>query len=156
MRLYRFLFLLAIPYLLASSAAAQVNQPPVLNLIGNRSVTEGINLTFNDTATDPDGTTPIMTTSTLPAGATFVNNGNGTGTFNWTPSFVQNGAYNIAFIASDSTLADTEIVIITVNEAGNQLPILATIGAKAVDEGVLLSFGVTASDAESTVIISTS
>src|SRR4030066_197158 len=60
------------------------------------------------TATDADGTIPSFTTSTLPTGATFVNNGNGTGTFNWTPSFVQSGSYNVTFRASDGFAIDTD------------------------------------------------
>ncbi len=133
-----------------------VNQAPVLATIGDRSVNEGANLNVVVSAADADATTPGFTTTALPAGATFVNNLNGTATFNWTPTFIQNGNYSITFRASDGTLVDTEIVVITVNEAGNQLPVLAPIGAKSVNENALLTFGVTATDAESTLIISTS
>jgi hypothetical protein len=71
-----------------------------------------------------------MNRSTLPSGATFVDNGNGTGTFNWTPTFVQAGVYNVLFWAGDGTLNDSELVQISVIEAGNQRPVLAAIGAK--------------------------
>ncbi|PWB68849.1 hypothetical protein C3F09_10930, partial [candidate division GN15 bacterium] len=127
------------------------NQPPVLAAIGNRSTTEGINLSFTISATDPDGTTPTFTTSTLPTGATFVNNGNGTGTFSWTPGFTQSGSYPVTFRATDGTLLDTEIVTITVIDAGNQPPVLAAIGAKSTTEGILLTFGISASDPDGTI-----
>ncbi|MGH8016201.1 MAG: putative Ig domain-containing protein, partial [Candidatus Zixiibacteriota bacterium] len=126
------------------------NQPPILAPIGFRSTTEGVNLNFIISATDADGTTPTLTSSTLPSGATFVNNGNGTGTFNWTPNFTQSGTYNVTFRASDGVAIDTEVVQITVNEVGNQAPILAIIGAKSVLEGVNLNFNISATDADGT------
>ncbi len=126
------------------------NQAPVLAAIGNRSTTEGINLNFNITATDPDGTIPALTSSSLPTGATFVNNGNGTGTFNWTPGFTQAGSYNVTFRASDGVLIDTELIIITVNDAGNQPPVLAAIGSKSTTEGINLNFNISATDPDGT------
>ncbi len=126
------------------------NLAPVLATIGARSVTEGVNLSFNTSATDPDGTIPAMMALNVPTNATYTNNGNGTGTFNFDPTFVQAGVYNVTFIASDGLLADTEVVAITVNEAGNQAPVLATIGPKSVTEGQLLSFNVTATDVDQT------
>ena len=82
---------------------ANVNRAPVLAVIGAKNVNEGVLLTFNDSATDPDGTIPTMTALTVPSGATFVNNANGTGTFTWTPNFTQSGVFNVTFIASDGT-----------------------------------------------------
>ncbi|MGH8015390.1 MAG: putative Ig domain-containing protein, partial [Candidatus Zixiibacteriota bacterium] len=126
------------------------NQPPVLAAIGNKSITEGVNLNFIISATDPDGTTPGFTTTTLPTGATFINNGNGTGTFNWTPGFTQAGNYPVTFRATDGVAVDTEVITITVLEAGNQIPVLATIGPRGTTEGVNLTFGVSATDADGT------
>jgi uncharacterized protein (UPF0179 family) len=126
------------------------NQPPVLAAIGPKSVNEGVLLTFGTSASDPDGTIPTMTAVNSPAGATYTNNGNGTGTFTWTPTFAQSGVYNVTFIASDGSLADTEIVAITVNNI-NQAPVLAAIGSKSVNEGVLLSFGTSATDPDGTI-----
>ncbi|MGB5138681.1 MAG: tandem-95 repeat protein, partial [Candidatus Zixiibacteriota bacterium] len=127
-----------------------VNQPPALAAIGPKSVNEGVLLTFNDSATDGDGTIPAMSAVGVPTGASFVNNGNGTGTFTWTPNFTQSGAFNVTFIASDGTLADSEVVVITVNNV-NQAPVLAAIGPKSVDEGVLLTFNDSATDADGTI-----
>ncbi|MCH7948403.1 MAG: tandem-95 repeat protein, partial [candidate division Zixibacteria bacterium] len=134
-----------------------VNQAPILAAIGNKTVDEGQNLNFTVTASDADGTAPTLTTSSLPAGATFVDSGNGTGSFDWTPDFLQSGTYNVTFYATDdSSSIDSEVVTITVNEAGNQQPILAAIGAQSTNEGVNLNFGVSATDAESTPSLTTS
>ncbi|MDH3938532.1 MAG: putative Ig domain-containing protein, partial [candidate division Zixibacteria bacterium] len=127
------------------------NQSPVLAAIGAQSTTEDVNLNFGITATDPDATIPSLTTSTLPTGATFVDNGDGSGTFDWTPSFTDAGTYNVTFYAGDGSAADSEAVVITVNESGNQSPILAAIGAQSTTENVNLNFGISASDPDATI-----
>ncbi|MCP4580898.1 MAG: hypothetical protein GY839_04725, partial [candidate division Zixibacteria bacterium] len=132
------------------------NQVPVLTAIGAQSTTEDINLNFVISATDVEST-PAFTTSTLPTGATFVDNGDGTGTFDWTPTFLQSGDYPITFTATDdSTATDFEDITITVIEAGNQLPILATIGAQSTTENVNLNFVISATDIESITALTTS
>jgi len=127
------------------------NQTPVLAEVGAQGTTENVDLLFVVSANDPDGTTPTMSASELPAGATFVDNGDGTGTFDWTPGFIQAGTYDVTFIASDGILADSEIVTITVLEAGNQTPRLTAIGAKSTTENVNLTFTVSASDPDATI-----
>ena len=132
------------------------NQPPVLAFIGDQSATEGLLLGFNISATDIESI-PTLTTSVLPSGASFVDNGDGTGAFDWSPDFLQSGTYNITFYAADDSLdVDSEEVAITVNDGGNQLPILAAIGAQSTTENVLLTFGVSATDVESTPTLTTS
>ncbi len=127
------------------------NQRPVLAAIGAKSVTEGQTLTFRFSATDADGTTPSLTVVNNPANSSFVDSANGAGSFTFSPSFTQAGPYNVTFIASDGSLADSEVVTITVNEAGNQRPVLATIGAKSVTEGQTLTFRFSATDADGTI-----
>ncbi len=127
-----------------------VNVPPVLAAIGAKSVNEGINLSFGTSASDPNGTTPTMTAVGLPTGATYTDHLNGTATFNWTPDFTQSGVHNVTFIASDGTMADSEVVAITVNNV-NRPPVLAAIGAKSVNEGVNLNFATSASDPDATI-----
>jgi len=87
----------------------------------------------------------------LPTGATFTDNGDGTGSFDWTPAYIQNGPYDITFYASDGAAIDSEIVTITVTESGNQAPELTTIGAQSTTEGVVLAFGINAADPDSTI-----
>jgi hypothetical protein len=124
---------------------APTNKPPVLNPIGSQNINEGVNLTVIATATDPDGTTPSLSASPLPTGASFTDNLNGSGTFSWTPGFNQAGPYDVTFIASDGKASDTEIVHITVNNV-NRAPVLDAIGPKAVAEAANLNFTVTGSD----------
>ncbi|NOQ88503.1 MAG: PKD domain-containing protein, partial [Gammaproteobacteria bacterium] len=61
------------------------NQPPTLNPIGSVAVTVAGDLIFTVTASDdgqPNGTLTISA-SNLPAGASFTDNGDGTGDFEW-------------------------------------------------------------------------
>ncbi|MEW5701767.1 MAG: Ig-like domain-containing protein [Candidatus Zixiibacteriota bacterium] len=130
-----------------------VNQAPVWTTIPPQLVSEGQNLNFGVSATDPDGPIPALTVVNLPTNATFTDNGNGTGTFNFNPDFTQSGVYHPQFIASDGLLADTEFVTITVNETGNQQPVLAAIGPQSVNEGLNLSFGVSGTDPDADSVI---
>ena len=91
-----------------------------------------------------------MAAENVPTNGSFSDNGDGTGTFDFTPDYTQAGVYNVRFIASDGSLADTEVVEITVNDAGNQAPVLASIGSQLVDEGSNLNFGVSATDPDAT------
>ena len=123
------------------------NQPPVLAAIGPQTGTEAVLLSIPVSATDADGVTPILTTSTpLPGTATFVDNLDGTGLFEWTPGFTDAGPYQVTFYADDGTDIVSELVDITINEAGNQAPVLDPIGPLTTTEGVELIAAVTASD----------
>lgn len=71
------------------------------------SVNQGDLLTFNVTATDPDGDSLNLLAFNLPSGATFTpaNPAKGlalvSGTFRWTPSFSQSGSFVVSFQATD-------------------------------------------------------
>lgn len=127
------------------------NQPPVLAAIGPQATDEQINLNFTVTATDGDSDPLVMSTSTLPGSATFTDNGDGTGTFDWTPGFTEAGSYPVTFYASDNIDIDSEIVTITVNDAGNQAPVLAAIGPQSISEGGSLTFNISATDPDATI-----
>ena len=122
------------------------NRPPVLDSIGPQSVVEGETLTFNVTAHDPDGTRLNLYATPLPANASFQDLGNDTGVFFFTPDYTQAGMYNVYFIADDGGLADSELVVITVFDAGNQRPYLDSIPPQTVDEGDTLEVLVVAHD----------
>jgi len=125
------------------------NAAPVLADIGPQSVIEGAQLTFSTSASDLDGQTPLMTSSVLPGTATYVDNADGTGTFDWTTTFIDAGLYDVTFYASDAvvpTVIDSEIVQITVTEAGNQVPIVTPINDTTITEGQTLALQFTASD----------
>jgi len=90
-----------------------VNRPPVLSAIGNKSVYADDLLTFTVNATDPDGETIIYSATNLPFGANFDPS---TQTFTWTPSESQVGSHDdVRFIAADSEDQTVEPITITVS-----------------------------------------
>ncbi|MDO8528058.1 MAG: putative Ig domain-containing protein [Deltaproteobacteria bacterium] len=94
-----------------------VNSPPILNSIGNRTVNEGGLLTFTVFASDPDGDALTYSASNLPTGSSF---NVSTRVFSWTPNCRQAGAYPVSFSVTDRgtpNLSDSENVMVTVNEA---------------------------------------
>ncbi len=91
--------------------AQTVNQPPILNSIGSKTVNEGQLLTFTLNASDANGDSLTYSVTSLPAGATFDFS---TRKFSWTPGFNQSGSYQVKFLVSDGILKDQEIVTITV------------------------------------------
>ncbi len=132
-------------------AVPEVNQPPVLAAIGAKSVDEGALLSFTATATDADLPANTLAYS-LDAGApTGASINPSTGLFTWTPTEAQGpGVYPVTVRVTDNggpSLSDYETIQITVAEV-NQAPVLAALGAKSVDEGALLSFTATATDAD--------
>jgi hypothetical protein len=82
-----------------------------------------------------------------------VDSGNGAGSFVFTPNFVQAGEYSVTFITSDGSLADSEVVQITVVEFGNNAPQLDSIGPHSVIEGDTLEFRIHAIDLDADSII---
>ena len=125
-----------------------VNLAPVLNAIGTQVVDEGQNLNFGVSASDFDNDSLVLSAQNLPTNATFTDNFDGTGTFDFNPDFLQSGTYNVLFIVSDGALADSELVQVIVNDAGNQRPVLAAIGAQSVTEGQNLNVPLSATDAD--------
>jgi hypothetical protein len=103
-------------YLFMGSQTGE-NQPPVLNPIGPRTGYTFAFLSFNISAYDPDGTIPGLSVPDLPDGALFDDNHNGTGTFDWTPLPDDTGEHHVTFVASDTEFADSELVVITIEDA---------------------------------------
>jgi hypothetical protein len=131
------------------------NTPPVLDAPDTQTVDEGQTLTFMVTATDADSDTVGLSISDLPSGASFVDNGNNTGTFTWTPGDDQSGTYTRTFTADDGNGGtDTETTTITVNDIGgeNTPPVVDAPDTRTVDEGQLLTFTVSATDADADTV----
>ena len=104
------------------TVASGSNLPPLLDPILNEVVTEGQPLTFDVSASDPEGTTPVLSVTGLPGTATFQDNGNETGTFSWTPAIgdAVEGPYSVTFTATDALdplLMDSRTISITVQPA---------------------------------------
>ena len=89
-----------------------VNRPPVLDPIGNKSINESKTLIITVNASDPDGDPLVYSTSNIPDGAIFNST---TQTFLWTPTYEQAGIYeDVQFTVSDGELIDYENITITV------------------------------------------
>ena len=77
---------------------------------------ENQDLTFTVTAADAQSRHVVLSAMGLPAGASFVDNGNNTGTFNWTPTGSQAGTYLLTFqgdnLSGNTGVAYTQIVVI--------------------------------------------
>jgi len=128
-----------------------VNDVPVLAVIGPQVVTEGENLNFTTSATDIENDVLTMTADSLPANATYTDNGDGTAVFDFNANYDQAGLYNVYFIVSDGQASDTEIVAITVNEFGNNAPTLDSIRAQTIAENEVLNLTITGSDPDGTI-----
>ena len=125
-----------------------VNRPPVLQLIGNRSVNENEFLSFTLMASDPDANNVSFDVANLPAGAILSDNNDGTAQFQWTPTYVQAGNFQLQFLINDDgspVASDSEQITITVGDV-NRPPVLQPIGNRSVNENESLSFTLMASD----------
>jgi hypothetical protein len=131
--------------------ATSPNHAPVLAPIGARAVGEGLTLSFQVSASDPDGHALTYAASGVPAGATF---DAGTRTFDWTPAFGQAGSYAVTFRATDSFVtqaADSETVTVTVEArvpGSNTAPRLEPIADRTTRVENRLTFTVSARDRE--------
>ena len=106
------------------------NQPPTLTAISTpQSVVQSMTLNIASMATDPN-LDPLTMTATPPlTNSTFVDNGNGTGDFSFTPDSTQVGmSFSVTFGANDGTNpAVTQNVDIMVTMATNLPPTLNPI-----------------------------
>ncbi len=119
-----------------------VDQAPVLDPIGDKSVNEGDLLSFTLTAFDPDGDSLTYSVANLPKGASLDAQ---TGLFTWTPAFDQAGSYSVTFTVSDGDASDSETITLTVNNV-NRAPVLDPIGDRSITEGQVLSLTLSAQD----------
>lgn len=130
-----------------------VIDPPVLDPIGNKSVNENANLNFTVNATADTGIA-ILDADTLSGvspfdiGASFIDNEDGSGTFDWTPTYAQSGSYQVTFSATDPTDATkitTETITITVNHV-NVPPVWSPIGNITMEAGTIMNIPISATD----------
>lgn len=98
------------------------NLPPVITVQDSVTVTEGDQVSFSVAASDPDFDPVQLFALGLPAGATFTDNSNGTGDFDWTTGSGDVGNHTIHFTARDTnglaTQDSTTIVVLSTNPAG--------------------------------------
>ena len=122
-----------------------VNNPPVLDAIGQKSVYVNDSLTFQLNASDPDDNPLTYSAVGLPVGATL---NDSTGVFTWIPTDVQVGLHTVEFEVTDGIYNDAETVEITVNENITVAPIIwnTTISATNQLEPVVVGMHPSATD----------
>ena len=129
-----------------------VNSAPTIDAISDTTIAEAELLSLTPTASDVDGPIPTLSILNAPAGSNFMDNGDGTGTFTWTPTYSQaGGVYVPSFVASDGILTDITTFTITVNNT-NRAPVIAAIADTTFGELVAYTWNVTATDADGDAI----
>jgi hypothetical protein len=124
-----------------------VNRPPKLSPIENKTGKPGSLITFQVTATDPDGPDGLIASAdvkTLPSSATFAQ-----GTFNWTPNASQIGNYPIKFRAEDGSAGDSLTVILSIGNV-NRPPALSFTADTTLFENDSLVLLISSSDPDGT------
>ena len=120
-----------------------VNRSPVLNDLQAYTGDENVAISLNITGSDPDvedKDKQVYSAVSLPEGATFTGQ-----SFSWTPTFDQSGQYTVTYTLTDGELSDSKSMNFTINHV-NRLPVIDSIAQQVVDENIILSFNVTASD----------
>jgi hypothetical protein len=134
----------------AISVGAVQNRPPVLDPIGNRTVSIGDSLTVAFSAADPDNDRITFSAQPLPPGAASFPNG-----FTWSPSATLSGNYTVTATATDSgtpQLSDSETFVITVG-AVNRAPLLSPIGDRSALVGEVARIAVIATDPDGNAVM---
>lgn len=90
---------------------------PVLQLVSNRVGAETHTTSFVVEASDPNGGVPVLSAAPLPAGAQFVDQGNGQGVFTWTPVIGQAGNYAITYSAYNGVSGASRTATLKINPA---------------------------------------
>ncbi len=100
------------------------NPPPTVEPVGDKTALVGQTVSFTVKATDPQGEALTLSAEDLPAGATFVDNKDGTGVFTWRVGLDQGGDYQIIFIARDGIGQGSTTVNVKVTGMAIGLPII--------------------------------
>jgi len=122
-----------------------INCTPEIETIQDQTVTEGEEVNFTVTATDPDGDDVTYTAEDVPTGAVFNET---THTFTWPTDSTDAGEYDVTFTVLDNgtpPASTSSTVTITVNES-NRAPVFQTSTSHAVSLGNTLEFTVYAID----------
>jgi hypothetical protein len=137
---------------LVTATFNEVNLPPVLDPIGDKTVDEETLLSFTISATDPDIPANTLSYSIESGTESGMSLNSATGEFTWTPTEAQGpGDYDVTFRVTDDgtpNLYDEETITITVNEV-NLPPELTGVPATAtIDELIPYSFDADTTDAD--------
>ncbi|RAW01342.1 fibronectin type III domain-containing protein [Pseudochryseolinea flava] len=90
------------------------NGAPIINDPGTITVRVGQTIQHNISATDPEGDPIVFSTLNLPAFATLVDNGNGTGYIRLIPQTTDIGSYSFTLRATDNLTAQSELTNVSI------------------------------------------
>lgn len=93
-----------------SITGPSTNQPPALDPIGPQQIQENQTLTIQLTATDPNNDTLTFLTDANSVLTSQFSFNNTSGLFEWTPTYLDQGTYNVTFYVTDGTFVDSETV----------------------------------------------
>lgn len=133
------------------------NRQPEIQPVPDQYVLEGDSLVVNLSAYDPDGDPLLLALTSKPTGATFVDNGDGTGRFVWRPEFVgpfsaDGSPYTVGFWVTDGDLSsERSIEVDVINK--NRRPIITHPEGLTIDAGDDLEFGISAVDPDFETIV---
>ena len=137
--------------IIVTGGTGGTNHAPVLSAPANETVDIGSTLGFDVTATDADGDHVDLIGSALPPGSNFLDHGDNTGTFTWSPVSGQAGTHTASFSGTDGrggSGAASTIITVTGGVAQNHAPTVSAPPTETVDEGASLSFSVVGSDVD--------
>jgi hypothetical protein len=126
------------------------NRAPVFATSGDEYVLEGDSLVLDIRVDDPDGDDVTLAATAKPVGATFMDNGDGSGRLTWVPDFVgptssSGSPFVLGFRASDGDLsADYQTEVQVINK--NRPPTISSPDTVFVNAGHSLEFTVSALD----------
>lgn len=106
----------------------------VLDDIDDVTVAEGDNIVINISAANPDSASIGLSTSVLPANAVWTDNGDGSGSIDFTPDFDQSGNYSVTVMADDGIEVVTRSFLIDVTNT-NRVPAVSDIPDQTIAEG---------------------
>ena len=129
-----------------------INNGPGFYDVGDKTVVAGQKLQFTVKAVDLGNDKLTLSTSNLPSGASFTDNGDSTGTFTWTPTKSQVKVHKgVTFKVTDGQDKDVEIIKITVLRA-NSAPKIVSSPSKTASQGKQYTYTVKVFDAENDLV----
>lgn len=124
------------------------DNPPVLDSIADQSVTAEDDLVVNVSATDADDDPITLTAAPLPSGASFTDNGDGTGSLEWTPARADIGDANLTITATSFGNSTDTAFNITVLAPPNRAPEIDALPDLTVNVDTLVNLTISATDVD--------
>ena len=135
---------------LEATTLENLNDPPSVPTIGNQNAVENQLLSIPLVATDVDGPDPIVfsQSNNLPGLPNILtDNGDGTGSLDWTPAVGDAGTYQVTLTYADD-VGESDSQTFSISVAANTPPTITPIDDIAITELESLSIPVNSTDAD--------